>query len=57
LIPLPWQAALLRHETPELPPAKSFPWQIRQEANPELPGAFFAAAPWIPGEAQPGFVS
>jgi hypothetical protein len=29
------------------PPAKLLPWQIWQEAKPELPGAFFAATPWF----------
>jgi hypothetical protein len=32
------------------------PWQIWQEANPELPGAFFAVAPWLAGKAYPGTV-
>jgi hypothetical protein len=46
LIPLPWQAALLKQETPDPPPAKLFPWQIRHDAKPEAPGARFAEAPW-----------
>ncbi len=45
LIPLPWQAALFKQETSEPPPEKSFPWQIRQDAKPEAPGARFAEAP------------
>ena len=49
----PWQ---LEQAIPEPPPEKSLPWQIRQEANPELPGAFFAAAPWVAARAQPGTV-
>jgi len=27
-------------------PEKLLPWQTWQEANPELPGAFFAESPW-----------
>jgi len=34
------------------PPEKLFPWQIWQEANPELPGAFLAVAPCTAGVAQ-----
>jgi hypothetical protein len=41
----PWHAALLRHVGAMLAPAKLFPWQIWQEANPELPGASLAVAP------------
>jgi len=33
---------------------KSAPWQIWQEANPELPGALLAAAPWTAGVLQFG---
>jgi len=43
----PWQAALLKHDTFAPPPEKLFPWQIWQEAKPELPGAFFAETPWF----------
>jgi len=32
------------------------PWQIWHDANPELPGAFFAVAPWLAGKAYPGIV-
>jgi hypothetical protein len=39
----PWHP---KHETCDPPPEKVFPWQSWQEANPELPGAFFALAPW-----------
>jgi hypothetical protein len=34
------------------PPEKLLPWQIWQEANPELPGAFLAVAPCPAGVAQ-----
>jgi hypothetical protein len=37
-----WQ---MKQETFAPPPEKSLPWQIRQESNPELPGAFFADTP------------
>ena len=40
----PWQA---EHGVCAPPPEKSFPWQIWQEAKPELPGAFFAETPWF----------
>jgi hypothetical protein len=50
--PTPWQAGLLRHVTFAPPPVKSAAWQIWQEANPELPGAFFAEAPCFAGVAQ-----
>jgi hypothetical protein len=43
--PTPWQ---VKQDTFEPPPEKSAPWQIWQEANPEFPGAFLAAAPWTP---------
>jgi hypothetical protein len=43
--PAPWHAALLKQDGADVVPAKSLPWQIRQEANPELPGAFFADTP------------
>jgi hypothetical protein len=43
--PASWQEALLRHDTCDPPPEKFPPWQIWQEANPELPGAFFAETP------------
>ena len=39
---LPWQLA---HRMFGGPVVKSSPWQIWQEANPELPGAFFAETP------------
>jgi hypothetical protein len=42
----------VKHETFEPPPEKSLPWQIWQEASPELPGAFFATAPWTGAEFQ-----
>jgi hypothetical protein len=45
----PWQ---VKQETSAPPPEKLLPWQIWQEANPELPGAFFASAPWAAGVAQ-----
>jgi hypothetical protein len=41
-----------KQSTPEPPPEKSVPWQIRQEANPELPGAALAEAPCCAGSAQ-----
>ena len=48
----PWQA---KHGIPDPPPEKSVPWQIWQEANPELPGACFAvAAVATAGVAQSG---
>ena len=43
--PDPWHAAMLRQDGADVLPAKLFPWQIWQEANPELPGAFFADTP------------
>jgi len=43
--PAPWQAALFRHDWFAPPPEKLLPWQIWQEANPELPGASFAETP------------
>jgi hypothetical protein len=41
----------VKQETFAPPPEKSLPWQIWQEANPELPGAFFAEMPccWAAG--------
>jgi hypothetical protein len=39
-----WQR---KHDSFDPPPEKLLPWQIWQEANPELPGAFFAATPWF----------
>ena len=45
----PWQG---KHDTCDPPPEKLLPWQIWQEANPELPGAFFAVAPCTAGVAQ-----
>jgi hypothetical protein len=45
----PWQG---KHDTTDPPPEKSFPWQIWQEANPELPGAALAVAPCTAGVAQ-----
>jgi hypothetical protein len=50
--PAPWQAALFRHDTFAPPPVKLAAWQIWQEANPELPGAFLAVAPCPAGVAQ-----
>jgi hypothetical protein len=38
----PWQG---KHDTFAPPPEKLLPWQIWQEANPELPGALFAEMP------------
>jgi hypothetical protein len=38
----PWQG---KQDTCDPPPEKLYPWQIWQEANPELPGAFFAETP------------
>jgi hypothetical protein len=45
----PWQSS---QATCAPPPEKFFPWQIWQEANPELPGAFLAVAPCTAGVAQ-----
>ena len=45
-----WQ---VKHVDPPRTVRKSAPWQIWQEANPELPGAFLAAAPCTAGVAQP----
>jgi hypothetical protein len=39
---MPWQSS---QATFDPPPENVFPWQIWQETNPELPGAFFASAP------------
>jgi hypothetical protein len=39
-----WQR---KHDSFDPPPEKLLPWQIWQEAKPELPGAFFAATPWF----------
>ena len=47
----PWQLAL-KHVTFAPPPVKFAAWQIWQEANPELPGAFLAVAPCPAGVAQ-----
>jgi hypothetical protein len=44
-----WQ---VKQDTCAPPPEKLFPWQIWQEANPELPGAFLAVAPCCAGVAQ-----
>ncbi len=44
-----WQR---KQSAPEKPPVKSVPWQIWQETNPELPGAFLADAPCWAGEGQ-----
>jgi hypothetical protein len=52
--PAPWQEALFRHDWFAPPPEKLAAWQIWQEANPELPGAFFAVAPCTAGEVQFG---
>jgi hypothetical protein len=38
----PWQ---VKQVSPPRTVRKSAPWQIWQEANPELPGAFLAVAP------------
>ncbi len=46
---MPWHS---RQVTPEPPPDRPAPWQIWQEANPELPGFRFAAAPWFCGAVQ-----
>jgi hypothetical protein len=43
----------VKQDTSDPPPEKSRPWQIWQEANPELPGALFAERPccWAAGGA------
>jgi hypothetical protein len=46
-----WQS---EQAIPDPPPEKSFPWQIWQEANPELPGAFLAVAPCTAGSPHVG---
>jgi len=46
-----WQ---VKHVDPPRTVRKSAPWQIWQEANPELPGAFLAVAPCPAGVAQFG---
>jgi hypothetical protein len=44
----------VKHDSFAPPPEKLFPWQIWQEANPELPGAFLAVAPCTAAVAQFG---
>jgi hypothetical protein len=39
-----WQG---KHGTCDPPPEKYLPWQIWQEAKPELPGDCFAETPWF----------
>jgi hypothetical protein len=51
----PWQEAE-KQETPEPPPEKSLPWQIRHDAKPEAPGAPFAEAPCTAACAHVGMV-
>jgi hypothetical protein len=48
---LAWQ---VKQVVPPRTIRKSAPWQIWQEANPELPGAFLAVAPCTAGELQFG---